>query len=264
MTGDPTTREPAVRLSVDRRAEGAVAQITVDNVRKLNVLDPALAAALVDRIAEAARIADLRAVVVTGAGERAFIGGADIGAMAGFGPAAAHDFITSLHKVCEGLRRMPVPVIARVNGWALGGGLEVAAACDMRVATDAAGFGMPEVRVGIPSVIEAALLPGLIGWGRTRELLLTGRSFDAAEALAIGMVERVVPADALDDAVEEWLSGILASGPRAIRQQKALIGRWEALPLDEAIAAGIDAFADAYETDEPVRMMRAFIDRRRR
>jgi enoyl-CoA hydratase/carnithine racemase len=156
-----------------------------------------------------------------------------------------------------------VPVIARIRGYCLGAGLEIAAACDLRVAAEDARFAMPEVRVGIPSVIEAALLPRLVGMGRARELVLTGEAIPAAEALAIGLVERVVPADHLDEAVEDWLASIVTAGPRALALQKALLRQWQELPLEEAIAKSIDAFAEAYESDEPRRLMRAFLERRR-
>ena len=136
---------------------------------------------------------------------------------------SAEGFITLVHRSCDGLRDLPVPVIARVNGYALGAGLEVAAACDLRVASSNAVFGMPEVKVGIPSVVEAALLPGLIGWGRTRELLLFGENIDAATALAWGLVEQVVAPARLDAAVEARLAALLANGPQAVRLQKQLI-----------------------------------------
>jgi enoyl-CoA hydratase len=156
-------------------------------------------------------------------------------------------------------------VIARLQGYTFGAGLEMAAACDMRVASADAQFGMPEVRLGVPSVVEAALLPQLIGWGRTRRLLLTGDRIDAATALAWGLVESVVPAHQLDAAVERLAELILASGPRAVRLQKALIGEWESLPLSQAIQRGIDRFAEAWETDEPRTIMRSFLqDRARR
>jgi len=253
-----------VRVDIEPRAAGAVARVTVDNASRLNVLGSALIAECVAAIATLGARADVRAVVLTGAGERAFIGGADIGEMAALDAGGARAFITGLHRLCGALRDCPVPVIARVNGYALGAGLEVAAACDLRVAAAGAVFGMPEVRVGIPSVIEAALLPGLIGWGRTRELLLLGETIDAPTAHRWGLVERVAPAGGLDAAVEDCLAALLAAGPQAIRLQKALIRRWEDLPLGQAIAAGIDSFADAYATDEPARLMRAFLDRPRR
>ena len=198
-----------------------------------------------------------------GPATRAFIGGADITEMAALDTTDARDFITLVHQSCDVIRRLPVPVIARIQGYVLGAGLEVAAACDMRIAATDARFGMPEVRVGIPSVVEAALLPGLIGWGRTRWLLSSGEAIDAAQALAWGLVEEIVAPDDLDVAIERLLGSILAAGPRAVRLQKKLIDAWEGLPLGAAVAAGIDSFVDAWATDEPARMMRAFLDRKR-
>lgn len=251
--------QPAVHRRIEDRAGGRIATIAVDHPGKLNVLNTPLLEALVGAFDDLARDAALRVVVLTGAGERAFIGGADIRELATLTPATARGFITLLHRACDSIRRLPVPVLARIRGFALGGGLEVAAACDLRIAAEEARFGMPEVKVGIPSVIEAALLPGLIGWGRTRRLLLTGETIDAATAERWGLVERVVPGAALDAAVEEWTEAILACGPDAIRAQKALIAEWERLPLAQAIACGIDALADAYESDEPRRMMASFL-----
>jgi enoyl-CoA hydratase/carnithine racemase len=205
----------------------------------------------------------LRAVVLRGAGERAFIGGADIDEMAGLDPSKARAFITLVHRCCDVFRCLPVPVIARIQGYVFGAGVEVAAACDMRVASTDAQFGMPEVRLGIPSVVEAALLPQLIGWGRTRQWLLTGDAIDATTAHAWGLIEEVVPAEQLDAAVEKLLDSILASGPRAIRAQKALITAWEDLPLRQAVQRGIDSFAMVWAADEPRRMMQDFLVRRR-
>jgi enoyl-CoA hydratase len=182
--------------------------------------------------------------------------------MAGLDAASARAFITLVHRCCDALRRLPVPVIARIQGYVFGAGVEVAAACDMRVAAFGSQFGMPEVRLGIPSVVEAALLPGLIGWGRTRQMLLTGDTIDAATAHAWGLVEEVVPAELLGEAVERLVASIAASGPHAIRLQKALITAWENLPLREAVERGIDSFASAWQTDEPRRMMAAFLVQR--
>ena len=253
-----------VDVDVQARASGVVARITIDNATKLNVIGSALMAEFVDEMTALGAREDLRAVVLTGAGDRAFIGGANIHEMAGLDAARAREFITGLHRMCAAIRDLPVPVVARINGYALGAGLEVAAACDLRIASSNAAFGMPEVRVGIPSVIEAALLPGLIGWGRTRELLLLGERIDAETALRWGLVQKVVPADALDAEVEACVGALLKAGPRALRLQKTLIRRWEELPVSGAIAAGIDSFADAYATDEPSRLMRAFFERPRR
>jgi enoyl-CoA hydratase/carnithine racemase len=156
-----------------------------------------------------------------------------------------------------------VPVIGRINGFCLGAGLEVAASCDFRAAAEPAQLGMPEVHMGLPSVIEAALLPGLIGWGRTREMLLTGALFSAAEALAMGLVEKVAPAAEIDAAVERWLAGICRATPAAIRAQKALINRWQRVSVEEGIHAGIDALSEAYKTGEPREAIAAFFGRRR-
>ncbi len=256
------SEQAAVTTNWMSRADGArIAWVVVDNQAKLNILDSRLCAALRDALTTLADDAKLRAVVLTGAGERAFIGGADIREMAELTPDTARAFITGLHEVCAALMALPVPVIARIRGYCLGGGLEVAAACDMRVADDSGSFGMPEVRVGIPSVIEAALLPRLIGWGKTSELLFTGAMWDASEALSAGFLQRLVAASELDGAVDSWLDGIVASGPQAIRAQKRLMQKWAALPLDDAIQAGIEAFAAAYESDEPRELMSAFLSR---
>ena len=115
---------------------------------------------------------------------------------------------------------------------------------------------MPEVKLGVPSVVEAALLPGLIGWGRTRELLLFGENIDAATALRWGLVEQVVAPDALDAAVEARLDALLSCGPQAVRLQKRLIRDWENMTLDQAVRAGIESFKQAYATDEPTRPIR--------
>lgn len=122
---------------------------------------------------------------------------------------------------------------------------------------------MPEVRVGIPSVIEAALLPALIGCGRTRQLVLLGETIDAETALRWGLVEQVAAPEDLDAELEKWLSALLAGGPRAVRLQKRLIRQWEDLPLSQAVEAGIDCFAEAYASEEPGRLMAAFLNRPR-
>jgi enoyl-CoA hydratase/carnithine racemase len=122
---------------------------------------------------------------------------------------------------------------------------------------------MPEVKLGIPSVVEAALLPMLVGWGRTREMLLLGENFSAREAEAWGLVERVVPATGLDAAVERYVTAILAAGPQAVRLQKKLIRAWEDLPLRAAVSAGIDAFVASFATDEPQREMAKFLAARK-
>ena len=194
---------------------------------------------------------EVRAVVLTGAGTRAFAGGASVDELAALDPVSAREFITRVHEACDALRECPVPVIARVNGYCLGAGLELAAACDLRIAAAEAVFGMPEVRLGIPSVVEAALLPRLIGAGRARWLVLTGENIGAAQALEWGLVERAVPAAQLDAAVEAALGALLAAGDAALRAQKRLCKLWEEAPLGHCVHESIDEFARAYAGEAP-------------
>lgn len=259
-----TSPPPSIRIRIDEEPRGRVAWLIVDNQAKLNILGAALIGDLNQTLDKLFDDKSVRAVVLTGAGARAFIGGADIREMVGFDGDAARDFITDLHGLCRRLRDFPVPTLARIDGYCLGAGMEIAASCDLRAATTNAKFGMPEVRVGLPSVIEAAVLPALVGWGKARELVLTGDIIDATEAQAIGFVERLVAPSDLDQAIDRWLESILAAGPHAIHDQKILLRRWQQLDLDSAIEIGIDAYANAYETDEPRRMMQAFLDAKSR
>jgi enoyl-CoA hydratase/carnithine racemase len=254
--------DPRLSLRLDPLGEGVAAFLTIDHRAKLNILGRALMRAFVDAVEELGAREDSRALVVTGAGEKAFVGGASITEMAALDRDSAHDFITLVHRTCDCLRRLPVPVIARIDGYALGAGLELAVSCDLRIASTRARFGMPEVKVGLPSVVEAALIPRLIGSGRARELLLLGEIVDAETALRWGLVERVVAPERLDAEIESVLKALSTSGPHAVRRQKALMRAWEGLPADAAIEAGIDAFVRAYETDEPRRMLTGFPQRK--
>jgi enoyl-CoA hydratase/carnithine racemase len=206
---------------------------------------------------------DIRAVILAGQSEKSMIGGADIKEMAKLEPKSAEAFITRLRDLCEAVRHFPAPVIARLSGWCLGGGLEVAAACDFRIAAHDAMFGMPEVRVGIPSVIHAALLPRLIGWGRARWLMMTAENIDAPTALAWGLVDVVAPQGGLDAAVEHTVKALLDCGPEALRSQKALLRQWEELPLRESVDLSIGVFGQSFLTGEPQRLMQGFLDRKR-
>lgn len=254
------SRPKQIRVGLDDRAQGRIASVVLDNPERLNAMNTALMDEFVGTMSRLAGDEALRAVVLTGAGERAFVGGADIDEMAALtGPDAARAFIGKVHACCEAVRALPVPVIARIQGYAFGAGLELAASCDLRVAAEGAQFGMPEVRLGIPSVVEAALLPGLVGWGRARQILLTGETFSAKQALAWSLVEEVVAPGELDAAVETWLGQLLACAPGAVRRQKALIRAWEDLPMKAAIAAGVSAFGAAFETDEPAVVMGEFL-----
>jgi enoyl-CoA hydratase len=264
MAMDAGTQSDLVLVRTEARDGGRIGFVTANNPAKRNAIGMPGKRALVAAFEQLAHDEQLRAVIVTGAGDKAFIAGADLAEMKDLTPEQAEEEHTLTHLACDAILRCPVPVIARINGYCLGFGMELAAACDMRAASDHSKFGMPEVRVGLPSGMEAALLPALVGWGRAAELVLTGDMFDAREAYAWGFLQKLVPAAELDSAVEKWLDSILASGARAIRLQKALMRDWERLPLSEAIQQGIRACVEARRTDEPSRLMTAFLNRRKK
>lgn len=261
MSSDDTSQ---VEMRLDERRGGCVAVVTINNASRLNAMHSTLMDEFIEKLSPLVADARLRALVLTGAGNRAFIGGADIREMSALANAEdGRRFITRFHRCCDAIRAIPVPTIARINGLTLGGGLEIAAACDVRIAAHSAVFGMPEVKLGIPSVIEAALLPMLIGWGRTRQILLFGANFSAQEAHSWGLINELVADDDLDDAVGRWLDQLLACSPGAVRLQKQLIRSWEDLPLRAAIEAGIASFETAVRSGEPAAAMRDFLEHRK-
>ncbi|MEM1198193.1 MAG: enoyl-CoA hydratase-related protein [Pseudomonadota bacterium] len=257
-------RSAHVRLTVAEHDQGRVATVTIDNQPKRNAISPDIARGLAATFTALSQDDRLRAVVLTSAGEQAFSAGADVNVMKHLDPASARAFITGLHEAIAAVRRCPVPVIGRLRGYCFGGALELAAGCDMRIGDESVVVGMPEVKVGIPSVIEAALLPGLVGWGKAREMVLLGGTYSAEESLAMGLLQKLVPAAELDDAVSAWVNQLLGNGPRAVRIQKRLLADWERQRLDHAIAASIDRFAAAFESDEPTTMMQAALAARKR
>lgn len=248
----------------DRGDSGCVAYITVNNPAKRNTLGMPGKRAIADTFNKLAKIEQLRVAVITGAGDKSFIAGADIVEMKDLNAEQAEVEHTLTHVANESIQMFPVPVIARINGWCLGFGTELAAACDMRIGVDTARFGMPEVRVGIPSGMEAVLLPALIGWGKAAELIYTGDIIDAQEAHRCGFLQKVVAAAELDAAVEKMVGSILLGGPRAIRLQKALMRDWQRMSITDSVWQGIRACVAARSTDEPKRMMEAFIARKRK
>jgi enoyl-CoA hydratase len=247
---------------VDRDPRGVV-RLTICNAGSLNILGTAAINGVREGLEALATDKQIRALVIAGQSEKSMIGGADIKEMARLDQKSAEKFITGLRDLCEAVRAFPGPVIARMPGWCLGGGLEVAAACDFRIAAHDAKFGMPEVRVGIPSVIHAALLPRLIGWGRARWLLMTAENIDAPTALAWGLVDVVAPQGGLDAAVEHTVKALLECGPEALRAQKDLLRQWEELPLKESVDLSIGVFGQSFLNGEPQRLMQGFIDRKR-
>ncbi len=247
---------------VDRDPRGVV-RLTICNAGSLNILGTPAIDGVREGLEALASDKQIRVLVIAGQSEKSMIGGADIKEMAKLDQGSAEKFITGLRDLCEAARAFPAPVIARMPGWCLGGGLEFAAACDFRIAAHDAHFGMPEVRVGIPSVIHAALLPRLIGWGRARWLVMTAENIDAPTALASGQIDVVAPPGGLDAAVETTVTMLLECGPEALRAQKALLRQWEELPLKESVDLSIPVFGQSFLTGEPQRLMQGFIDRKR-
>jgi enoyl-CoA hydratase len=247
---------------VDRDPRGVV-KLTICNAGSLNILGSDAIDGVRAGLEVLATERAIRVLVIAGQSEKSMIGGADIKEMAKLDQASAEKFITRLRDLCEAVRAFPAPVIARMPGWCLGGGLEFAAACDFRIAAHDAKFAMPEVRVGIPSVIHAALLPRLIGWGRARWLVMTAATIDAPTALNWGLVDVVAAEGQLDVEVEKVVEMLLECGPEALRTQKALLKQWEELPLKESVDLSIGVFGQSFLTDEPHRMMQGFIDRKR-
>ncbi|MYB20891.1 MAG: enoyl-CoA hydratase [Holophagales bacterium] len=245
--------------NVRLESDGQVDRITLTRRTKANALDSATTAALREAVMESAE-ASPRVMVLTGDG--VFCGGADIREMEDLDAVAAEHFIRGLHRAFLAIREHPAPVVAEVRGAALGAGLELLVSCDLSVAADDAIFGMPEPHVGLPSVIEAALLPHVVGLVRARELLFLGDPIDAAKAARIGLVGEVVPPADLETAVNARVERLLRLGPDALALQKRLIGRWLNLPLDQAVEAGVSAFRAAYGTEGPKQEMRKFWRRR--
>lgn len=259
-----SAQDPLIQIRTQERGtDGRIVTVTVNNPAKRNILGLAGKQQLAGAFRRLAKDRLVRVVILTGTGERSFLAGADLAEMKDLSVAGAKRLFTWTHRACAAIRALPVPVIARINGYCFGAGMEIAASCDLRVGVTGAKFGMPEVRFGIPSGMEACLLPRLVGWGKTQELVYTGDHIDAAEAHRIGFLEKLVEPAALDEAVEQWVASILAGGPRAIRLQKALVRDWERLSIERAIEAGIRACVDSRRTDEPRRLMQAFLDRKK-
>ena len=244
---------------VELTLDGGIATLSILDQKRMNTLDSPTVETLL-AMGEDLRVRDdLRLVILRGEGGKSFLGGVDIHEMQDFTPRKARAFITKLHHLCHLFRSLPVPSIAAIDGFCLGGGMEVAACCDFRIATQGSRFGMPEVRLGMPSVIEAAVFPSLIGWANTRDLLYTGRMMEVEEAHRMGFVQKVVEQGQLDEGMGPWVQDILAADPAAIRTQKHLMEFW----LDHSLAAGIqesiEAFSATFQSDAPALRLQAFL-----
>jgi enoyl-CoA hydratase/carnithine racemase len=236
------------------------AWVTIDRP-PLNLFTPKLIELIAETFTSLTQDASVCAAAITGAG-RHLTGGMQIEELRDLSSASAETMISGLRDAIEAIHQAPFPTVAMINGACLGAGFELVMACDLRVLSSDARLGLPEVRIGIPSVIHAALLPGLIGPGRAAELLLTGEAIQADQALQWGLANRVVEPDHLLPETERLVEAILRCSPAAIRLQKELMIRWRNADQHAAIGMGVDAFRRAYATDEPREAMQAFLEKR--
>ncbi len=248
-------------LLVER--DGAVAIVTINRPAKLNALDAQTIAELGRAMRECASDASVRAVVLTGAGDKAFVAGADITELAVQTPAEGKDRSAAGQRVFDQLETLGKPVIAAVNGLALGGGCELAMACTLRLAADTARFGQPEVNLGLtPGYAGSQRLPRLVGRGRALELLLTGDMIGAARAYEIGLVNRVVPAVELRAEALKLATILAGKAPMAVRYVLELVHRGADVPLAEAQHLEATIFGLVSSTEDMKEGTRAFLEKR--
>ena len=240
----------------------SVAVTRLDGRGPLNLLGRSVFNDLNDELDRLNLDRNVRAMILTGSGDRAFSAGVDLHQMKDLNPVDAESFITELHAPARKLLTMSIPAIAAIKGPCLGGALELILACDIRIATGDAIFGLPEVQVGIPSVIEASLLPPTIGLGRARRMLLTGETVNAAEALAIGLVDRVVSSDQLMDAAQETANTFLGMSRDVVASQKDIVAKWLELGEEDSAAFTIREFSRIFATSAPYEGMSAFLEKR--
>ena len=244
--------------------EPGIYLLTINRPRALNALNAATLAELMQAIACVSADAGARALLVTGSGDKAFVAGADIAEMQGLSAVQAQAFSVAGMNVMHGLEALSVPVIALVNGYALGGGCELAMACDWIIASDRAVFGQPEVNLGIPPGFGGTQrLTRLVGRARALELVTTARQVRAEEALAIGLVTRVVPAAELREAGLAVARSIAAKAPVAVRLAKQAVQRGQDLDLASACTHETSLFALTFATADQKEGMRAFVAKRK-
>jgi enoyl-CoA hydratase len=248
-------------ISIEERANHAL--ITITRPRALNALSSSVLAELTTVVNEIELSDDIRVVIITGAGEKAFVAGADIAEMRDLSPLAAEALAEMGGNLAQTIELSSKPYIAAVNGFALGGGCELALACDFIHASQTARFGQPEVKLGvIPGFGGTQRLARRVGVGKARELIYTGRIIDADEALRIGLADAVVAPEALMDRVTETAELIAKNGPLAVAQAKRLIHMGQSMSLESALVLEQRTFGSLFSTDDQKEGMAAFLDKR--
>ena len=246
---------------VNVELQGAVAVLTIDRPKALNALNPEVLADLKAAF-EGIDQNTVRCVVLTGAGDKSFVAGADIGSMSTMTKAEGADFGKTGNDIFLMIESFPLPVIAAVNGFALGGGCELAMSCDIRICSDNAMFGQPEVGLGItPGFGGTQRLPRIVGLGMAKQLLYTARNIDANEALRIGLVNAVVPQADLMDAALKMANTIAKNAPIAVRACKKAVNEGMQVSIDKAVEIEEKLFGDCFETHDQVEGMACFLSR---
>ncbi len=249
----------AIRVEI---ADG-IARVTVNRPEKLNALNAAIVGELGAAFHALAADAAVRGVILTGAGEKAFVAGADIGELATMGPLTGVQVSRQGQDAFRFLETMRKPVLAAVNGFALGGGLELALACHLRMASSNARFGLPEVKLGIiPGYGGTVRLPRVVGRGRALELILTGEMIDAQEAWRIGLVNRVVEPAALRDESSALMTRIVANGPVALALALESVDHAASVSTENALRLESDLFGLLASTEDMREGMQAFLEKR--
>ncbi|MBS1260850.1 MAG: Crotonyl-CoA hydratase [Calditrichaeota bacterium] len=247
------------KVRIDR--DDAIVTVTIDNP-KANTLSRQVVSELDQAFAEVKRMDGVRAVILTGAGKM-FVAGADISELNRLTPVAAREFARTGQHLMTRIETLPVPVVAAVNGYALGGGCEIAMACTLRVASEKAVFGQPEVKLGlIPGFGGTQRLPKLVGLGSALHLLLTGEMVGAEEARRLGLVNKVVAPDALTDTAKEVAGALAKVGPLALRYAKDAAYRGLAIGYGESMRMEADLFAACYATEDVKEGTQAFLEKR--
>lgn len=250
-------------MPVARDDRGPVAVLTLDNPGKLNALSVEMLDLLAAHLDAVEDDDAIRAVVITGAGDKAFAAGADIGHMREATVSEARDYAAAGHALFNRIEAFPKPVIAAINGYALGGGCELVLACDIRIAADTARLGQPEVNLGIfPGWGGTQRLPRLTSPGVAKELILTGRHVDASEALAIGLVNHVHPSGEVVDRAVAIGELIAAKSPLAVATAKRLVNAALEDGYADALSRELAAFGDAFATEDQREGMAAFFEKR--
>lgn len=244
--------------------KGNVAIATVNRPKALNALNSEVLEDLNTMIDTVSADPEIRVLILTGSGEKAFVAGADIGEMATLSKAEGEAFGKKGNDVFRRLEKLPIPVIAAVNGYALGGGCELSMACDIRICSDTAVFGQPETGLGItPGFGGTQRLARLVGAGMAKQLIYSARNIKADEALRIGLVNAVYPAEELGAAAEKLAETIAKNAPIAVRACKKAINEGLELPMDEAIVLEEKLFGSCFETEDQKEGMSAFLEKRK-